>query len=56
MSEALHLPAGDRALVEEILREIAQGVEVWAYGSRVNGTSYGRATLTWFSEAQTCAL
>ena len=40
MSEALHLPARDRTLVEEILRKNAPGVEVWAYGSRPNGTSY----------------
>ena len=45
MSEGLELPAEFRAKVEAILALKAPGIEVWAYGSRVNGTSYEASDL-----------
>ena len=45
MSDGLELPAGYRAKVEAILALKAPGIEVWAYGSRVNGTSYDASDL-----------
>ena len=36
----LHLSARHRALLEQLLRTHMYGVEVWAYGSRVNGRSH----------------
>ncbi len=36
----LHLSARHRALIEALLREHLPDVEVWAYGSRVNGQSH----------------
>lgn len=40
MAEQLHLSTRHRRLLEELLREHLPGVEVWAYGSRVNGRSH----------------
>lgn len=40
MDDELVLPAVDRAQVDAILARLAPGIEVWAYGSRVNVTSY----------------
>ena len=40
MNERLHLADRHRALVETILNDHLRGVEVWAYGSRVNGRSH----------------
>ena len=45
MSDELVLSAKDRAQVEAILAQRAPGIEVWAYGSRVNGTSYETSDL-----------
>ncbi|MDE2688558.1 MAG: nucleotidyltransferase domain-containing protein [Chloroflexota bacterium] len=39
MRNEIALSAEDRALVGDILAREAPGIEVWAYGSRVNGTS-----------------
>ena len=36
----LHLSARHRALIESLLRKHLPDVEVWAYGSRVNGQSH----------------
>ena len=36
----LHLSARHRALLEQLLRTHMYGVDVWAYGSRVNGRSH----------------
>ena len=45
MSSELALSAEDRAEVDAILAQAAPGIEVWAYGSRVNGTSYEASDL-----------
>ena len=45
MSDELELSAEDRAQVDAILAQGAPGIEVWAYGSRVNGTSYETSDL-----------
>ena len=45
MRNELELSAEHRAQVEAILAQGAPGVEVWAYGSRVNGTSYAASDL-----------
>ena len=45
MSNGLELPAEYRAKVDVILVREAPGIEVWAYGSRVNGTSYEASDL-----------
>lgn len=45
MSNELVLPAEDRAQLDAILARLAPGIEVWAYGSRVNGTSYEASDL-----------
>ena len=37
MSDGLHLPPDHRGVLESLLREHLPDVEVWAYGSRVNG-------------------
>lgn len=36
----LNLTEKDRCLIRKALNEHLPGVEVWAYGSRVNGTSH----------------
>ena len=45
MSNRLSLPARYRRQVEEILRENTPHAEVWAYGSRVDGTSHEASDL-----------
>ena len=40
MTERLDLPRRYRDQIEALLREHVPGVEVWAYGSRVNGRSH----------------
>ncbi len=40
MSDRLDLPLPYRQQLEELLREHVPGVEVWAYGSRMNGGSH----------------
>lgn len=45
MSSELVLSAEDRAQVDAVLAQGAPGIEVWAYGSRVNGTSYEASDL-----------
>ena len=42
---ALHLPARHRATLEALLQEHLPDVEVWAYGSRVNGQSHDGSDL-----------
>ena len=42
---ALHLPARHRATLEALLHEHLPDVEVWAYGSRVNGRSHDGSDL-----------
>ena len=41
----LHLSARHRALIESLLRKHLPEVEVWAYGSRVNGQSHDGSDL-----------
>ena len=45
MSDRLRLPSRYRRQVEDILREKAPNAEVWAYGSRVDGTSHEASDL-----------
>ena len=45
MSEGLCLTSRYRRQVEDILREKAPEAEVWAYGSRVDGTSHEASDL-----------
>ena len=45
MSDRLELPERYRKQVEEILRDRMPDAEVWAYGSRVDGTSYEASDL-----------
>ena len=45
MTERLHLAARHRTLLEALLREHLPDVEVWAYGSRVNGRSHDGSDL-----------
>ena len=45
MAEGLHLSTRHRAMIEALLREHLLGVEVWAYGSRVNGRSHDGSDL-----------
>ena len=45
MSDRLDLPEHYRELVEAILRDKMPNAEVWAYGSRVDGTSYDTSDL-----------
>ncbi|MCY3815736.1 MAG: nucleotidyltransferase domain-containing protein [Gammaproteobacteria bacterium] len=40
MTDRLHLPDRHRAIIEALAREHLPDVEVWAYGSRVNGRSH----------------
>ena len=40
MTGRLHLSAKHRALLESVLLDHMYGVDVWAYGSRVNGRSH----------------
>ena len=45
MVERLHLSERHRRALEALLREHLPGVEVWAYGSRVNGRSHDGSDL-----------
>ena len=45
MTERLNLAPKHRALIEGLLRKHLTGVEVWAYGSRVNGRSHDGSDL-----------
>ena len=45
MTDSLSLPRRYRHIVEALLREHVPGVEVWAYGSRVNGESHDGSDL-----------
>ena len=45
MIERLDLQPRHRKQIEAMLREQLPGVEVWAYGSRVNGRSHGGSDL-----------
>ena len=48
MAEAtgrLHLKLRHRAVIEALLKKHLPGVEVWAYGSRVNGRSHDGSDL-----------
>ena len=45
MTEHLDLPRRYRDKIETLLREHVPGVEVWAYGSRVNGRSHESSDL-----------
>ena len=45
MTERLHLSPKHRAVLEALLREHMPGVEVWAYGSRVDGRSHDGSDL-----------
>ena len=45
MTERLHLAPKHRAVIEALLREHLSSVEVWAYGSRVNGRSHDGSDL-----------
>ena len=45
MSKDLHLPPDYHEQVVSILRRIAPGIEVWAYGSRVDGSNHDASDL-----------
>ena len=45
MTGHLHLATRHRTLLESLLRDHLYGIEVWAYGSRVNGRSHGGSDL-----------
>ena len=45
MSERLHLAERHRVKIEALIREHLPDVEVWAYGSRVNGRSHDGSDL-----------
>ena len=45
MSDGLDLPQRYREQVEAILRDKVPDADVWAYGSRVNGSSYDTSDL-----------
>jgi len=45
MTDRLHLLPRHRKILESLLREHLPGVEVWAYGSRVNGRSHDGSDL-----------
>ena len=45
MNDRLNLPPRYRRQIEKILREHAPYAEVWAYGSRINGTSHEASDL-----------
>lgn len=45
MAERLDLPLRYRQQIEALLQEHLPGVEVWAYGSRVNGQSHPASDL-----------
>lgn len=45
MTDRLHLPSRYRQEIEALLRKHIPGVDVWAYGSRVNGQSHDGSDL-----------
>lgn len=45
MTERLHLPKKHQRTLEALLRKHLPDVEVWAYGSRVNGRSHDGSDL-----------
>ena len=45
MTDRLHLAPKHRTMIAVLLREHLLGVEVWAYGSRVNGRSHDGSDL-----------
>ena len=45
MADRLHLATRHRRVLEALLREHLPGVEVWCYGSRVNGRSHDGSDL-----------
>ena len=45
MADRLDLPQRHLRILEALIRERLQGVEVWAYGSRVNGRSHDGSDL-----------
>ena len=47
MSDRLHLLPKHRRALEALLRKPLPDVEVWAYGSRVNGRSHDGSDLNW---------
>ena len=52
MDDRLSLLPRHRSTIEEILANCAPGVEVWAYGSRVNGRSHPGSDLDLVLRAQ----
>ena len=40
MADRLHLSSRHRRMIEDLVNRFLPGVEVWAYGSRVNGRSH----------------
>ena len=45
MTDRLHLQPRHREQIEALLRKHLPGVDVWAYGSRVNGRSHDGSDL-----------
>ena len=45
MNDRLHLARRHRRILEALIRQYLPGVEVWAYGSRVNGRSHDGSDL-----------
>ena len=45
MNDRLHLSTRHRRILEALIRQHLPGVEVWAYGSRVNGRSHDGSDL-----------
>ena len=45
MTSALHLQPRHRQLIEDLARQHLPGIEIWAYGSRVNGQSHDGSDL-----------
>ena len=45
MTDRMHLQPHHRKQIEALLRQHLSGVEVWAYGSRVNGRSHDGSDL-----------
>ena len=45
MADNLHLQPRHRKLIEDLAREQLPSIEIWAYGSRVNGQSHDGSDL-----------